>query len=98
MNFGARKYGDKREWPYRRLQFKDPEKCQALQVVDIFIGALAYRLNEHHDKSRPDSGKRQLCDYILSRAKITDPLKPTPFHRRRLAVVHRDGTVRSKKR
>ena len=40
MNFGARKYGDKRVWPYRRLRFMEPEKSQGLQVVDIVIGAI----------------------------------------------------------
>ena len=50
MNFGVRKDGDRRLWPFRKLSFRDPEICQGLQVVDIFIGALAYRLNGHYDK------------------------------------------------
>jgi hypothetical protein len=92
MNFGARKYGDKREWPYRRLQFRDPETSQALQVVDIVIGALAYRLNGHYDKPEAKTAKKTLSDYILGRARIVDPLKRTPFNQRRVAVIHRDGS------
>jgi hypothetical protein len=91
MNFGTRKYGDKRPWPYRRLHFEDPEKCQALQVVDIFIGALAYRLNGHYDKPEANKAKKELSDYILQRSKIFDPFANSAFHLRRFTVLHRDG-------
>jgi hypothetical protein len=50
MNAGARKYGDNRTWPYRELKFQDPEMKQALQIVDILIGAIAFRLNGHYQK------------------------------------------------
>lgn len=89
MNLGARKYGDKRLWPYRRLRFEDPEQCQALQVVDIFIGALAYRLNGHYDRPEANAAKKELCDYIFARSKITDPFKTTPYNLRRFAIMHR---------
>lgn len=98
MNFGARKYGDKRQWPYRRLQFKDPENCQALQVVDIFIGALAYRLNGHYEKPEANKAKKALSEYILGRAGITDPTMKTPYHKRRFAILHRDGAPAIQKR
>ena len=92
MNYGAKKYGDKRVWPYRRLRFDDPENCQALQVVDIFIGALAYRLNGHYDKPEAKKAKKELCDYILGRAKITNLFERSPYYRRRFCIVHRDGS------
>ncbi|MBZ0148218.1 MAG: DUF3800 domain-containing protein [Pseudorhodoplanes sp.] len=94
MNFGFNKYrkaGDKREWPYRRLRFEDPENCQALQVVDIFIGALAFKLNGHYDEPNANAGRKELCDYILTRAKIPNPFERTLYFRRRLSIVHRDG-------
>jgi hypothetical protein len=47
MNLGMAKHGDKREFPFRRLTFADPERCQALQAVDIIIGGMAYKLNGH---------------------------------------------------
>ena len=97
MNYGARKYGDRRVWPYRRLRFEDPERCQALQVVDIFIGALAYRLNGHYDKPNASPAKKELCDYILRMATITNPFERTPYHRRRFAVLHRDGSKFAKR-
>jgi hypothetical protein len=97
MNLGARKHGDKREWPFRRLQFKEPEDFQALQVVDIFIGALAFRLNGHDPNSKQGAAKKRLSDYILRRAKIADPFKRTPYYLRRFGILHRDGAPKGKK-
>jgi hypothetical protein len=50
LNYGAFKWGDLRTWPLRRLKFADPETSQSLQAVDIFIGALAFRLNRHYEQ------------------------------------------------
>lgn len=91
MNYGARKYGDKRIWPYRRLRFEDPERCQALQVVDIFIGALAFKLNGHYDQPNANKARKELSDYILNRAKIANPFERSPYYRRRFSIIHRDG-------
>lgn len=92
MNSGAKKYGDKRLWPYRRLRYHDPEKCQSLQLVDIFIGALAYKLNGHYDKPEANAAKKELCEYILARAKIINPFVNTLYFRRRFMIVHRPAT------
>jgi hypothetical protein len=98
MNAGMRKYGDYRKWPVRRLRFEDPEKCQALQVVDIFIGAIAYRLNGHYDRPEANKAKRELSDYILGRFKL-DPFITTPLYRpRRLTIFHRPDRRDQKKR
>jgi hypothetical protein len=92
MNAGARKYSNRTDWPYRELKFEDPESKQALQVVDILIGALAYRLNGHYAKPEANPAKKELCDYILQLAKITNPFVKTDYYRPRLTIVHRDGT------
>jgi Protein of unknown function (DUF3800) len=93
MNLGVRKYGDTRDWPIRRLQYADPEYTQALQVVDIMIGALAFKLNGHYDKPEANPAKKELCDYILkTKAKIFKPLEPTRYTKRRFTIVHRDGS------
>jgi hypothetical protein len=90
MNRGAAKYGDKRDWPYRRLRFADPEHFQALQVVDIFIGALAYHLNGHRNNPKANAAKKELSDYIIKLAKMKNPFATTPiYHPRRFTVVHR---------
>src|SRR5579872_62138 len=46
LNFSMRKKGDLRDWPYRRIHFQNSKKVYALQVVDILIGGIAYRLNQ----------------------------------------------------
>jgi hypothetical protein len=97
MNAGARKYGKRTDWPYRELKFQDPEAKQALQVVDILIGAIAFRLNGHYEKPDANPAKKQLCDYILQRAKITNPIDNTPWYRPRLTILHRDGSPRPKR-
>lgn len=59
--------GDKRDYPIRRLDFRENKKVQALQISDLFIGALAYRLNRHYDKPTANNDKKLLADYILKR-------------------------------
>jgi hypothetical protein len=98
MNAGARKHGDRRPWPYRELKFQDPEVKQALQVVDILIGAIAFRLNGHYHKPEAKKAKKELCDYILTRARIKDPHITTPFYLKRLTILHRDGLPRGKRK
>jgi Protein of unknown function (DUF3800) len=98
MNAGARKYGDRRPWPYRELKFQDPEAKQALQVVDILIGAIAFRLNGHYDKPEAKRAKKELSDYVCKWAKIRDPFVNTPFYQKRLTILHRDGLFRAKRK
>jgi hypothetical protein len=48
LNRGCRKYGDERDWPFRRCQFRESKNTLALQLTDVILGSLAYRLNGHH--------------------------------------------------
>jgi hypothetical protein len=96
MNAGARKYNNRLDWPYRALKFEDPENKQALQVVDIMIGAIAYRLNGHYEKPDANRAKRELCEHVLRWAKITNPFVDTPWYRPRLTILHRDSLSRVK--
>jgi hypothetical protein len=89
MNRGMKKHGDTRLYPFRRLKFADPETSQALQVVDILIGALAYRLNGHYQKPEANPAKKALCDFILLKARITDVFG-SKIYLRRLTIWHRD--------
>jgi Protein of unknown function (DUF3800) len=89
MNNGMKKHGDTRPYPFRRLKFADPETSQALQVIDILIGALAYRLNGHYQKPEANPAKKVLCDFILTKARITDVFRQTIFSRQ-LTFWHRD--------
>jgi hypothetical protein len=70
MSRGMAKEGDKRDWPFRRVQFRFSHEWQAIQVSDIFIGAVAYRLNRHYDAPTANPDKKRLCDYILKQTKF----------------------------
>ncbi len=77
LNRGCRKGGDKRDWPFRRCQFRDSRTTLPLQLVDIIIGGVAYRLNGHDKKENASPAKSDLSAYILERAQITNPFKDT---------------------
>ena len=77
LNRGCRKNGDRRDWPFRRCQFRDSKTTPLLQLVDIVIGGIAYRLNGHDKKEKASPAKSELSAYILERAKIADPFKDT---------------------
>ena len=59
--------GDRRDFAFRRVSFRHSHEHQALQISDILIGALAYRLNRHYDQLEANADKKQLCDYILEK-------------------------------
>ncbi|MFN3349106.1 DUF3800 domain-containing protein [Pseudorhodoplanes sp.] len=77
LNFGIRKKGDLRDWPFRRLHFQDSKSQYALQLVDLLIGAVAYRLNRHDMEPGASEPKTFLSQYILHRARIVDVFKDT---------------------
>jgi hypothetical protein len=71
LNYGARRENGARPTPFRRVQFRKSHESQAIQVSDLLIGALAYRLNRHYD--RPGGAdKKKLCEHILKSARYWD--------------------------
>src|SRR5215469_15112199 len=80
LNRGIKKHdNDQRDWPYRRVQFRDSRTTPLLQVADIFAGAIAYRLNGHHTITGASPAKIELSRYILARAGITNVARSTLF-------------------
>lgn len=78
----------KRDWPFRRVQFRDSAKTPILQLVDIISGAIAYRLNGH-DKARGASpAKIALCEHILKRVGIYDVARDTAM-KGKFTIWHR---------
>jgi hypothetical protein len=77
-----------RDWPYRRVQFRDSAKTPILQLADIFSGALAYCLNGHDKTQGASPAKQELCSYIRDRAKIRDVLRDTSV-KGKFTVWHR---------
>ena len=59
---------DERDYPFRRIQFRRSHDIQAIQVSDILLGALAYRINGHYDAEDATPDKKLLADYVLRRA------------------------------
>ena len=88
LNRGIAKRGDPRDWPYRRMHFRESHEVLALQLVDILLGAVAYRQNGHHLVLGASPAKVTLSELILRRAGITDVTRDTPM-RGRFTVWHR---------
>ena len=77
LNRGIAKTGDSRDWPFRRVHFRESSSCQIIQVVDILLGAVAFHMNGHRDVDGASPAKCQLSDYILAKAHIRNPLRDT---------------------
>jgi hypothetical protein len=94
LNRGRKKDGDKRDWPFRRCQFRNSETTLRLQLVDVVIGALAFELNGHGKAADASPAKIELSAYVLKRAGIVDARKDTArvatftmWHRRLKKVI-----------
>jgi hypothetical protein len=83
LSRGIRKEGDKRDHPFRRVKFRESHECNALQVSDILIGALAYRLNRHYDRPQANEDKKRLCDYVLAHTGFAKLIGPESFRQKR---------------
>ena len=57
--------GDQRSYAVRRVKSQHSHEVQALQITDLLLGAVAFRLNRHFDADGANPDKRQLCEYIL---------------------------------
>lgn len=79
LNRGIRKTGDARDWPYRRLHFRNSADCQCIQLVDVLLGAVGFHINGHRIAANASPAKCALSDYILhQRAKIRVAINGTP--------------------
>lgn len=69
--------GDRRDWPFRRVHFRNSADCQIMQLVDVLLGGVAYRLNGHHLVAGTSPAKSELSAHILARARIRDVTRDT---------------------
>jgi hypothetical protein len=88
LSRGLRKEGDKRDHPFRRVQFRESSDHHALQVSDILIGAVAYRLNRHYDRPNASADKKLLCDYVLSKTGFDKFIGPSTFREKPYGQSH----------
>jgi hypothetical protein len=63
---------DQRAYAVRRVKSRHSHEVQALQITDLLLGAVAFRLNRHYDADRANPDKRQLCEYILRQGGVWD--------------------------
>ena len=99
MNNTCAQYEDENRFsPFEKMDWAECEDLQALQIVDIVIGALAYKLNGHYDKPEANKTKKALCEHILARAKICDVAKNTSFMQRRITLFHRNFSAFSRRK
>jgi hypothetical protein len=80
---GIRKKGDRRDYPFRRVQFRFSHEHNALQISDILIGAVAYRLNRHYDRPNANKDKRRLCDYVIKRTGFDKYIRDSSFRQKK---------------
>ena len=88
LNHGARKKMARSDWPFRRVHFRALSGCQPLQVVDILLGAIAYKLNGHYDALNASVAHKELCDHILRQANICDVARDTRMSGK-MSIWHR---------
>jgi len=79
LNRGCQKKNDKRDWPFRRSQFRESSETLPLQLADILTGAIAYQLNGHGNAADASPAKVELARYVMARANISDVSKGTPI-------------------
>lgn len=77
LNRAVRKKGDGRDWPFRRVHLRDSASVQMLQLVDVLLGAVAFRLNGHRAREGASPAKCELSDYVLDRGRIRDVTRDT---------------------
>ena len=67
LSRGLERDGDKRDFAFRRVKFRPSHEYQALQVSDLLIGAVGYRLNRNYDRPNANKDKKLLCDYVFAK-------------------------------
>ncbi len=77
LNNKCKKRGDSREWPFRRCHFRDSSICPALQLVDLFIGAIGFHMNGHINATDASPAKVELARHIIARANVKNVVTGT---------------------
>lgn len=77
LNRYRAKKGDRRDWPFRRVHFRNSADCQIMQLLDVLLGGVAYRLNGHSLVAGASPAKIALSDHILARARVVDVSRDT---------------------
>jgi hypothetical protein len=79
LNRGAARHHRRPDWPFRRLAFRNSAEVHAIQLVDVLLGAVAYRRNAHHAAPGASPAKIALSAHVLAKAGIADVAIDTPM-------------------
>jgi hypothetical protein len=63
---------DPRVYAARKVNSRHSHEVQGLQLADLLIGAVAFRLNRHYDSDQANPDKKLLCEHILRRGGLWD--------------------------
>ena len=63
--------------PIEVCHFRDSSICPALQMVDLFIGAIGFHMNGHIHAADASPAKVTLANHIVARAGIKSVAKDT---------------------
>lgn len=77
LNFGRKKLGDCRDWPFRRCHFRDSRTTPILWLTDLLMGAVGYHINGHRNAPGASTARSALSDHILWKARVNNPLLGT---------------------
>jgi hypothetical protein len=77
LNQGIRKNLGRADWPFRRVHFRSSHDEALLQLTDLLIGAIAFKLNGHGNVPGASVAKCEMCDYVLGKAGIRNVFKDT---------------------
>jgi hypothetical protein len=67
LNHYRHKSGDRRDWPFRRCQFRDSAETAVLQLVDLLLGSVAFGKNEHFKSPNASLPKTELGRVPINR-------------------------------
>lgn len=77
LNWGRRKKGDGRDFPYRRCHFRKSHETPLLQLVDVLLGGIAYQINGHNAAANASASKIKLSEHITHRAGVRNTMAST---------------------
>jgi len=88
LNRGLRKkYNFKRD-VITKIEDRDSKKCNALQVVDVLIGAVGYHWNGCHTRTNAKRGKVLLAEYIAQKVGLVSLAQETPRRKKEFSIWH----------
>jgi len=90
LNNGFKKKRGENYSPYRSIEPVDSKKHNLMQLNDVLLGGLAYRLNGHHLKEGANKGKVMLSEYILDKAGVKNVNQNTPYNASKFTIWHFD--------